>query len=59
MGILILSSLASVVLACIAWLVIGDQFPLKEEVKFPAFNNIFIYTVFLIVPVYLLVFITF
>lgn len=59
MGILILSLLASVVLSCIAWLLIGDQFPLKQEAKFPAHNNIAIYSVLLIVPVYLLVFITF
>lgn len=59
MGILILSFLASVILGCIAWLLVGDQFPLRHETKFPVHNNIVIYTMLLIVPVYLIVFITF
>ncbi|MBL4682821.1 MAG: hypothetical protein JKY88_19185 [Pseudomonadales bacterium] len=59
MAILILSLVVAVVLGCVIWLLIGDRFPLKAEMKFPAHNNIAIYAILLIIPVYLVVFITF
>lgn len=59
MGIMLLSIVVSMVLGCVAWLVIGEKFPLKEEVKLPPLNNIVIYVLALWVPVYLLIFVIF
>jgi hypothetical protein len=59
MGLLLLSIIASMILACLLWLGIGDQFPPNEEVKLPPLNNIVIYTLLLIVPVYLCIFFVF
>ena len=59
MAIMLFSIVASIVLGCSIWLVLGDQFPLKEEVKLPALNNITIYSLSLLLPVYLLVFFLF
>ena len=59
MAIILFSIVASMVLGCIVWLVIGDKFPLDAEVKFPPLNNITIYVLLLIIPVYVIVFITF
>jgi len=47
------------VLGCIVWLVMGDRFPLKVEAKFPPLNNIVIYILICLIPVYLAVFFTF
>ncbi|HIG42784.1 MAG: hypothetical protein ABGY96_13250 [bacterium] len=59
MAIILFSIVASMVLGCIVWLVIGDKFPLAAEVKFPPLNNITIYVLLLIIPVYAIVFTTF
>lgn len=59
MGIMLLSIVVSMVLGCVVWLMIGDKFPLKDEVKLPALNNIVIYVLSLVVPVYLLIFVIF
>lgn len=59
MGIMLLSIVGSMVLGCVLWLIIGDKFPLKEEIKLPALNNIVIYVLCLVVPVYCLIFIIF
>ena len=56
MAILVLSIIASVVLGCLLWLVIGDKFPLRHEVKLPPLNNIVIYVLALLLPVYVLIF---
>ena len=59
MAIMLLSIVSAMVLGCTLWLVIGDRFPLKEEDKFPALNNISIYVALLVVPTYLLIFVLF
>ena len=61
MGLIALSTILSIVLGSCVWLVIGDQFPLNEpaENKWPTANNIAIYAVALIVPVYLSIFLIF
>ncbi len=56
MGIMLLSIFASIILGCIVWLTIGEQFPLGDEDKLPPLNNIVIYSLLLIVPVYLFIF---
>ncbi len=59
MGLIVLSTILSIILGSCVWLVIGDKFPLNEEQKWPVANNIFIYAVCLLVPVYLFIFFTF
>ncbi|MDA0787947.1 MAG: hypothetical protein O2780_00665 [Proteobacteria bacterium] len=56
MGLILLSVMVSMVLGACAWLVLGDQFPVKDELKWPATNNIACYSVILLVPVYLVIF---
>lgn len=61
MGIMILSLIASMVMGSIIWLVIGSKFPLNEpeDAKLPVLNNIVIYFLLSVVPVYLLIFLIF
>lgn len=60
MGIMILSIVMSMVLGCVTWLLIGNKFPLNPDLeKFPALNNIVIYFLALLVPVYSLIFLIF
>lgn len=59
MGIMVLSIVAAMILGCVVWLIIGDKFPLKADVKFPPLNNIVIYTLCQLVPTYLLIFFIF
>ncbi len=61
MGIMILSIILSMVLGCVTWLIIGSKFPLNEPDtgKLPALNNIVVYFLMLLVPVYLLIFLIF
>lgn len=56
MGIMLLSVFASIVMGCLIWLVIGEKFPPNEEVKLPPFNNIVIYALLSVIPVYLFIF---
>lgn len=59
MGIMLLSIVVSMILGSVVWLMIGDKFPLKDEVKLPVLNNITIYVLCVVVPVYLLIFFIF
>jgi len=59
MGLIALSAILSIILGSCVWLVLGDKFPLSEEDKWPVANNICIYGVLLVVPVYLVIFFTF
>jgi hypothetical protein len=61
MGIMLLSIITSMVLGCVIWLAIGSKFPLNEpaEAKLPVLNNIVIYVLCSLVPVYLLIFMIF
>lgn len=61
MGIMVLSIILSMVLGCVTWLLIGSKFPMNEpeENRLPALNNIVIYFLMLLVPVYLLIFFIF
>ena len=56
MGLIALSIVLSIILGSCLWLGIGSKFPLKDEEKWPVPNNIFIYAVILLVPVYLAIF---
>jgi hypothetical protein len=60
MGIMLLSIVLAMVLGCVVWLIIGSKFPLGAQTeKLPALNNIFLYVLALIVPVYGLIFVIF
>jgi len=59
MAIMMLSIVASMILGCVVWLIIGDKFPIKQDLKFPPLNNIVIYALSLLVPTYLLIFFIF
>ena len=56
MGLIILSTILSIVLGSVAWLVLGDRFPVGNEAKWPGANNICVYAAILLVPVYLTIF---
>ena len=56
MGLIILSTILSIVLGSCAWLVLGDKFPVGDEAKWPVANNICVYAAILLVPVYLTIF---
>ena len=59
MALIALSTTLAIILGCCVWLVIGDTFPLNDGDKWPTANNIFIYAVMLLVPVYLIIFFVF
>jgi len=59
MGILLLSIFSAIILGCLLWLAIGEQFPPGEDLKLPPLNNIVIYTLLLIIPVYVFIFFVF
>lgn len=59
MAILMLSLFVSTILGCLVWLFVGEKFPPREEVKLPPLNNIVIYSVLALVPVYLFIFFVF
>jgi len=56
---MLLSIITSAVLGCVLWLAIGDRFPIREEIKFPPLNNIVIYALLLILPIYMTIFLVF
>lgn len=56
MGIMLLSIFSSIILGCVTWLVIGEKFPPNDEIKLPPLNNIVIYSLLLLAPIYLLIF---
>lgn len=56
MGILLLSIFSAIILGCVVWLVIGERFPPNDEIKLPPLNNIVIYSLILVIPVYLFIF---
>ena len=59
MGLIILSAILSIVLGSCAWLVLGDRFPVGDDAKWPAANNICVYAAILLLPVYLTIFVFF
>jgi hypothetical protein len=59
MGLIILSTILSIVLGSCAWLVLGDKFPIGGETKWPVANNICVYGAILLLPVYLTIFVFF
>ena len=59
MGLIVLSIMLSIILGCVAWLAVGDRFPINEEQKWPPLNNIVCYAGVVFVPVYLAIFFTF
>lgn len=59
MGLIALSVLLSIIFGSCVWLAIGDKFPIGSETKWPIANNICIYAMILLVPVYLTIFFLF
>ena len=59
MAVMSLSIILSAILGCVVWLAIGEVFPPREEAKLPPLNNIVIYALLAIVPVYLFIFFVF
>ncbi len=59
MGLIILSTILSIVLGSCVWLVLGDRFPVGDEAKWPVANNICVYAAILLLPVYLTIFVFF
>ena len=59
MGLIALSTILSIILGSCVWLVVGDKFPLGRDDKWPTANNICIFAVMLVVPVYLTIFFVF
>ena len=59
MGLIVLSIMLSIIMGSCVWLVIGDQFPVGDEAKWPVTNNIACYALMLLVPIYLLIFFLF
>lgn len=56
MGLILLSLILALIFGCCFWLVIGKIFPLNQEKKWPALNNIISYSLFLAPAVYLIIF---
>mgnify|MGYP004233501269 CR=1 len=59
MALIALSTILSIILGSCLWLVLGSTFPLKDEDKWPIANNIAVYAVILLMPVYLTIFFVF
>lgn len=59
MGLMLLSIFMSMISGCLIWLAIGEKFPPNEEVKLPPLNNIVIYSLLSIIPIYLFIFFVF
>ena len=56
MGILIFTLVASLLGGSLTWLLIGDKFPLDDDIKLPAATHVLIYSGTLVIPVFLVVF---
>lgn len=56
MGLLILSLLLSAMGGCVAWLLLGDRLPLDSDTKWETWQNIALYSLAIVVPIYLLIF---
>lgn len=56
MALMLLSIFVSLILGCLLWVVLGERFPLNDDIKLPPLNNIVIYTLLAIIPVYLIIF---
>ena len=59
MGLIALSTILAIILGSCVWLVIGDQFPVNEDIKWPTVNNICCYSVAFLIPIYLIIFFLF
>ena len=58
MALIALSTILSIILGSCLWLVLGSKFPLEDEDKWPIANNIAVYAVILLMPVYLTIFLS-
>lgn len=56
MGILIFTLVASILGGSLIWLLIGDRFPLDDEIKLPSATHVLIYSGMLVIPVFVIVF---
>ena len=59
MGLIVLSTILSIILGSCIWLVIGNKFPLNNDGKWPIANNIFVYALIILAPLYLTIFFVF
>ena len=59
MALIALSTILSIILGSCFWLVLGSKFPLEDEDKWPIANNIAVYAVIVLMPVYLTIFFVF
>ncbi len=59
MALIVLSTIISIILGSFVWLILGSKFPLNYEDKWPIANNIFVYALILVIPVYLTIFFVF
>ena len=59
MALIVLSTIISIILGSFVWLILGSKFPLHYADKWPIVNNIFVYALILVIPVYLTIFFVF
>ena len=59
MGLLLISVVISMIVACLGWVLAGDLLPLNEEVKWPSLQNIATYFALIVIPIYLIIFLIF
>ena len=59
MGLILISTLLAIILGSCVWLLVGNSFPLRKAEKWPIANNIFVYALVLVVPIYLAIFFMF
>jgi NhaP-type Na+/H+ or K+/H+ antiporter len=59
MALIALSTILSIILGSFVWLILGSQFPLNQDDKWPIANNISVYAVILLIPVYITIFFVF
>ncbi|MEX2488952.1 MAG: hypothetical protein WD356_05425 [Pseudomonadales bacterium] len=56
MALILLSVFLSLILGCLVWVILGERFPFNDDIKLPPLNNVVIYTLLAIGPVYLTIF---
>ncbi|MCB1643929.1 MAG: hypothetical protein KDI36_00680 [Pseudomonadales bacterium] len=58
MAILLISTILSIMTACLVWLFAGSHLPPGETEKWPVMNNIAWYAVGAFLPIFLIIFFT-
>ena len=57
MGLILFSLILALIAGCCFWLVFGETLPVSQEEKWPVTNNIFVYSLVLFPPIYVVIFI--